>query len=150
MVCAVFAVSGCGTSSNPTESSTSADASAVAKSKETPAVPAELTPATAVDVAAAAAEVAAQPFTPPFPDRVDPFAPPKRANGTVRKDEEAGSTVELKGFVKVDVPRVVLSINGVIAPISEGGEKYGVQVISIDPPSAVLQRGRTRWTAKLE
>jgi len=53
----------------------------------------------------------------------------------------------LKGFVNVDEPRVVLSIDGVISPIPEGGEKYGVQVISIQPPKAVLQRGRSRWTA---
>jgi hypothetical protein len=44
----------------------------------------------------------------------------------------------------------VLSIDGVISPVGEGGEKYGVQVISIQPPSVVLQRGRSRWTATLE
>jgi len=89
-------------------------------------------------------------FTPPFPDRLDLFEPPKRAQGTVRRDEEHGETVELKGFVNVDQPRVVLSIDGVISPVAEGGEKYGVQVISIQPPSVVLQRGRNRWTATLE
>jgi hypothetical protein len=89
-------------------------------------------------------------FSPPFPDRIELFEPPKRAQGTIRQDDQNGETVELKGFVNVDRPRVVLSIDGVIAPISEGGEKYGVQVISIQPPSVVLQRGRSRWTATLE
>jgi hypothetical protein len=77
------------------------------------------------------------------------FVPPKRAQGTVRRDDE-GETVELKGFVNVDQPKVVLAIDGVISPIAEGGEKYGVHVISIQPPSVVLQRGRNRWTATLE
>jgi hypothetical protein len=78
------------------------------------------------------------------------FEPPKRAEGTVRRDEEHGTEVELKGFINVDRPRVVLSIDGVISPIAEGDEKYGVEVISIQPPSVVLQRGRSRWTATLE
>ena len=87
-------------------------------------------------------------FVPPFPER-DLFLPPKRAQSTVRRDD-AGETVELKGFVHVDQPKVVLAIDGVISPIAEGGEKYGVHVISIQPPSVVLQRGRNRWTATLE
>jgi hypothetical protein len=94
------------------------------------------------------AQVAA--FTPPFPDRLELFEAPKRAQGTVKRDDEHGETVELKGFINVDEPRVVLSIDGVISPVAEGGEKYGVQVISIQPPSVVLQRGRNRWTATLE
>ena len=89
-------------------------------------------------------------FKPPFPERADLFEAPKRAQSTVRRDDEHGQSVELKGFVNVDEPRVVLSIDGVISPIAEGGEKYGVQVISIQPPKAVLQRGRSRWTATLE
>jgi len=89
-------------------------------------------------------------FTPPFPERLDLFEPPKRAQSTVRHDEDHGETVELKGFINVDQPRVVLSIDGVISIVPEGGEKYGVQVRSIEPPNVVLQRGRDRWTATLE
>jgi hypothetical protein len=89
-------------------------------------------------------------FTPPFPNRVDLFQPPKRAEGTQHRGETNEGLVELKGFVNVDGPRVVLSIDGAIAPLPEGGEKYGVQVISINPPSVVLQRGRSRWTASLD
>jgi hypothetical protein len=92
----------------------------------------------------------AAPFTPPFPDRLELFEAPKRAQSTVKRDDEHGATVELKGFINVDEPRVVLSIDGVVSPVAEGGEKYGVQVISIQPPSVVLQRGRNRWTATLE
>jgi hypothetical protein len=89
-------------------------------------------------------------FSPPFPDRLELFEPPKRAQGTVRRNDELGATVELKGFITVKEPRVVLSIDGVISSVPEGGEKYGVQVISIQPPTVVLQRGRDRWPATLE
>ncbi|HEY4234407.1 MAG TPA: hypothetical protein VGM76_13325 [Lacipirellulaceae bacterium] len=96
------------------------------------------------------AQPVAKNFTPPFPDRADLFDPPHSSAGVVRRDEEHGATVELKGFVNVNGQQVVLAIDGVISPIPEGGEKYGVQVISIKPPSVVLQRGRSRWTASLE
>jgi hypothetical protein len=89
-------------------------------------------------------------FSPPFPDRLELFEPPKRAQGTVRRNDELGATVELKGFINVKEPRVILSIDGVISSVPEGGEKYGVQVISIQPPTVVLQRGRDRWPATLE
>jgi len=88
-------------------------------------------------------------FTPPFPQRQELFEPPQRQS-TARRDDSHGETVELKGFIDVDQPRVVLSIDGVIASVPEGGEKYGVQVISIEPPTVVLQRGRNRWPATLE
>jgi hypothetical protein len=109
---------------------------------------------TAVESSTADNREPAQPtaaqFVPPFPDRLELFEPPKRAQSTVRREDEGGETVELKGFVNVDKPRVMLLIDGVIAPIPEGGEKYGVQVISIQPPNVVLQRGRSRWTATLD
>ncbi len=99
---------------------------------------------------AAAAATAVAEFDPPFPGRTELFAPSRRGPTTIRRDEEHGDTIELKGFVDVDGPRAVLSIGGVLSPIPVGGEKYGVQVISIKPPQAVLQRGRNRWTASVE
>jgi hypothetical protein len=110
--------------------------------------PAAANAAKAPDRAESESQTVAQ-FSPPFPDREDLFEPPKRAQSTVRRDD-AGETVELKGFVNVDQPQVILAIDGVISPIPEGGEKYGVQVISIEPPSVFLQRGRNRWKATLE
>jgi hypothetical protein len=89
-------------------------------------------------------------FKPPFPERTDLFQAPTRSQNTVRSEDEHGQSVELKGFVNVDEPQVVLAIDGVLASIPEGGEKYGVQVISIQPPKAVLQRGRSRWPVTLE
>jgi hypothetical protein len=113
---------------------------------------AELTPAGPTPAAADAKEskTVVSSFTPPFPDRLELFEPPKRAQSTIRRDDEHGESVELKGFINVDQPRVILSIDGVVSPVPEGGEKYGVHVISIQPPTVVLQRGRNRWTATLE
>jgi hypothetical protein len=114
---------------------------------ETPVEPA---PVNSADAATSSNTVAEPAFTPPFPNRLEAFEPPKGSQSTVRRDEEHGESVELKGFINVDQPRVVLSIDGVVSPVPQGGEKYGVQVISIQPPSVVLQRGRARWTATLE
>ncbi|MEX2317820.1 MAG: hypothetical protein WD669_11750 [Pirellulales bacterium] len=128
-----------------------ADAAAVSAASDNSAPAADAAPAPAAEVASPTQVVATQPaFTPPFPNRLDLFEPPKRAQGTVRRDEESGATVELKGFINVNGPRVLLSIDNVIAPIAEGEEKYGVKVLSIDAPSVVLQRGRNRLTLKLE
>ena len=89
-------------------------------------------------------------FQPPFPHRTDFFAPPGRqqqvASRSIRNDE----SVELQGFANVRGLKAVLAIDGVIAPISQGGERFGIQVITIDPPHVVLQRGRERWTATLD
>lgn len=120
-------------------------AAAEPKAEAKPATP---TPDLANPKVASAAQPAA--FAPPFPDRLELFEPPKRAQTSVKRDDEHGQSVELKGFIDVDQPRVILSIDGVVSPIPEGGEKYGVHVISIQPPSVVLQRGRNRWTATLE
>ncbi len=120
--------------------------------------PAQAAPAKASDSAARTPDLANPKvtsahlveFKPPFPERADLFEAPKRAQSAVRRDDEHGQSVELKGFVTVDEPSVVLSIDGVLSTIPEGGEKYGVQVISIQPPNAVLQRGRNRWPVTLE
>jgi hypothetical protein len=146
---AALTVVGCNSADEPIVEATPAVAATPAAA-EKPALKPVANPPKSPD--AAAAPTPSQPiaqFTPPFPDRLELFEPPKRAQGTVRRDD-AGETVELKGFINVDEPKVLLAIDGVIAPIPEGGEKYGVQVISIEPPSVYLQRGRNRWKATLE
>jgi hypothetical protein len=89
-------------------------------------------------------------YKPPFPDRVDLFVPPKRQGGMRLKEGESEDSVELLGFVDVERPQVVLSVNGQVVPIAEGAAQYGVEVISIQPPKVVLQRGRQRWQASIE
>lgn len=89
-------------------------------------------------------------YQPPYPDRVDLFLAPKRkgrSRGTFSDQEDA---VELLGFVNVDRHLAVLMINGNVYPIAEGDSLFGVEVISIQPPAVVLQRGRQRWQASLE
>jgi hypothetical protein len=118
-----------------------------------PAVPKTVPTAVAVEPAAAEPppeESLAADYQPPFPDRVHLFLAPKRdgKSSTVSDQEEA---VELLGFVNVrDHRKAVLSINGMVYPIAEGDSQFGVEVISIQPPGVVLQRGRQRWQASLE
>jgi len=87
-------------------------------------------------------------YQPPYPDRVDLFLAPKREGKSTLNDQEGA--VELLGFVNVDRHRAVLLINGAVYPIAEGDSQLGVEVISIQPPAVVLQRGRQRWQATLE
>lgn len=90
-------------------------------------------------------------YRPPFPERVELFVPPARTNTALMESGEgSSSSVELQGFVTTDRSYAILAIDGVVVPMPEGVEKYGVEVISIAPPNAVLQRGRDRWTASLQ
>jgi hypothetical protein len=85
----------------------------------------------------------------PFPNRIDLFVAPKR-QGTVRTEGGSSDAVDLVGFVRLDRQQAVLSINGQVTRIAEGGEHEGIEVISIQPPNVVLQRGRQRWQDSLE
>lgn len=85
-------------------------------------------------------------YQPPFPDRVDLFVAPKREGGA----HAHGESVKLLGFVEVDQPQALLSINGETTPVAAGEMENGVEVISIQPPTVLLQRGRQRWQATLE
>jgi hypothetical protein len=87
----------------------------------------------------------------PFPDRTDLFEPRKHAARVARLSSgESTESVALLGFADIDEPRVVLAINGEAKALRSGEEALGIQVISIDPPRAVLQRGRSRWTVSIE
>lgn len=90
-------------------------------------------------------------FEPPFPDRVELFvAPKRRGRGEKQSANGIDNAVELLGFVNVDGQRVILSIDGLVSPLAEGSHEAGIEVISIQPPAVVLQRGRQRWQVKLE
>jgi hypothetical protein len=145
----LLALSGCGRAQEPIveASPVVATPAAATTSVETPPA---AQPANTPDVAESPKANTAVAFTPPFPQRTELFEPPQRASNAARRDHESGATVELKGFIEVDEPLVVLSIDGVISSVPEGGEKYGVQVISIEPPTVVLKRGGRPWSATLE
>lgn len=100
-----------------------------------------------VDTKDESQQVAAE-YVPPYPDRVDLFLAPKREG--MNKIQDDSGAVELLGFVNVDQHRAVLMINGTVYPIAEGDSRFGIEVISIQPPGVVLQRGRQRWQATLE
>lgn len=119
-----------------------------------PGAEVQITPTSALsnETVPATAETAPQEvtesYTPPFPNRVDLFVAPKRQGGVAHDSTERA--VELMGFVRVDKPRAILSINGQVSPVSEGESVDGIEVISVTPPSVLLQRGRQRWQATIE
>jgi hypothetical protein len=98
----------------------------------------------------AAEEAATESYTPPFPDRVDLFVAPKRQGGGGQSHDSSERAVELMGFIRVDRSRAILSINGQVSSIAEGETVDGIEVISVQPPSVLLQRGRQRWQATIE
>ena len=87
-------------------------------------------------------------YQPPFPDRVDLFVPPKREGGQAASGNE--SAIELLGFVRVDRLRAILKVNGEVTPMAAGDTRLDLEVISVNPPNVLLQRGRQRWQATLE
>ncbi len=89
-------------------------------------------------------------YEPPYPDRDNLFLAPKRSVQHKNTPGAIEQSVELLGFANVIGPRVILSINGNVVPMSEGGRELGIEVISIHPPAVVLQRDRERWQATLE
>lgn len=86
-------------------------------------------------------------YAPPFPDRIDLFVIPKRQGAPSKSQHD--DVVELIGFARLDKVKALLSFNGEVSPLAEGSALYGVEVISIQPPKVVLQRGRQRWQASL-
>jgi hypothetical protein len=114
------------------------------------ASPPQVEPAVTEPIAPAPPTPDPQAYEPPFPDRTDLFVPPKRVGGAPTDRGPAETSVELLGFVRVDLIKAVLSINGEVAPMAAGESRYGVDVISINPPNVLLQRGRQRWQATLE
>lgn len=109
---------------------------------QSPAAPAEAVAPPPVDSAAA--------YEPPFPDRVDLFVAPKRQGGAGGNQDSSDRAVELMGFVRVDRPRAILAINGETSALAVGESAGGIEVISVQPPSVVLSRGRQRWQATIE
>ncbi len=90
-------------------------------------------------------------FEPPFPERTNIFQAPKRQGGRRASSKDQSETsVELLGFVDVDGQHVALSIDGLVTMVAEGERQNGIEVISIQPPAVVLQRGRQRWRASFE
>jgi hypothetical protein len=89
-------------------------------------------------------------FVPRFPDRVELFQPPKRQNkGLANAQGQQRTIVELLGFANVDRQFALIAVDGLVAPVAEGGEYSGIEVIKIQPPTVFLRRGRERWQTAL-
>lgn len=150
---------GCGEATDPPgAASNAAPPSAAATQKptvaksETPSVVPPKTPVAKSEPAEPKPQVVkSDGYVPPFPDRIDMFLAPKRAGTTA--DAAATSTapdVALLGFANVSEPLAILAVNGIVLPLAEGATGEGVEVISIQPPTVVLQRDRQRWQATLK
>lgn len=153
----VLALSGCGDSNlsgeraaaEPTPFDTvAANARAVS---EATARAAEAEASKAISAAEKKADVEKVVYQSPFPDRLDMFEPQKRSAGAAkRSSNDLADSVVLMGFAKLDEQKAVLTIDGIVKTLANGEELAGVTVISIEPPRAVLQRGRSRWTASIQ
>lgn len=130
-----------------------AELDAVTEADAAPTQPAiEPEPVAQVEVAAAERQELRQAmadYLAPYPNRVDMFVPPKDGP-TSGSSYLAEGDVQLRGFVDLGEPKVILDIEGATALVAVGGEKYGVKVVSIENQKVVLQRGPTRWTASLD
>ena len=90
-------------------------------------------------------------YAPPYPDRVKLFEPPRTQSQRVASGARTGEQgIVLIGFADLGAPLVLLEVDGQVASLESGEERGGIRVISINPPRAVLQRGRLRWTATLD
>ncbi len=90
-------------------------------------------------------------YQPPFPERSELFVPPEREISALAVDTENGEDrVRLNGFVNVDGQRAILMIDGQLASLAAGSERYGVKVVDIAPPKVTLERGGNQWTTSIE
>lgn len=87
-------------------------------------------------------------YVAPYPDRREWFVPPKDVPQT--NATEGAGNVQLRGLVNVGEPQAILDIEGAVAVVAVGTEKYGVRVVDISGPKVTLQRGGTKWTASIE
>ena len=155
----MLTVCGCGTAELPTETAATKPPAAPAKLQPqllddaaTKAEPDERKPEmlAAATKDAGVAEAQAAEFEPPYPNRENLFLAPKRSTTHGKTSGSVEQTVELLGFANVEQVKVILSVNGLVVPISEGEQQAGIEVIPIQPPAVVLQRDRERWQATLE
>jgi hypothetical protein len=98
-----------------------------------------------------AAETTDAGFTPPYPDRKNPFSRPGTALSTdySLRDATAAGDIQLRGFANVARPRVLLVLRGKAVSLRAGDEHAGVKVLAISPPEVTLQVGQRTWTKSL-
>jgi hypothetical protein len=88
-------------------------------------------------------------FTPPYPERVNPFLYPEDTSDSPVDTNVSSLAVELLGFANVGTQRVVIRIGGSVYSPAVGQRVGNLDVISIHPPQAEFRNGSFSWTANL-
>lgn len=89
-------------------------------------------------------------FTPPYPERVDPFRQPINKEALVSRHASVQQLdLKLKGFVNVGTRKAVFEINGKMVALGAGDSQNEIQVLDMNEQAVTLQRGRHRWTESL-
>ncbi len=90
-------------------------------------------------------------FTPPHPDRLDPFSFPETASVGERDDASLStvSEVEILGFANVGTQHVLVRSGEKTRSLEVGEIIDGVRIVAINPPSVQLQMGTLIWTATM-
>ncbi len=89
-------------------------------------------------------------FTPPFPDRVDPFSFPTGIDGEASEvTSPTMMQVKVLGFADVDEPRVFLRSRDTTRSMKVGDKADGIEVVAINVPAVELRMGSVVWTATM-
>lgn len=91
-------------------------------------------------------------FTPPFPDRIDPFTFPAGAAAVTQQTGTSitsAAQITVLGFAEVDQPRVFLRTRETTRSLVVGDTMDGVEVIAINPPTVDLRMGSLQWRASM-
>lgn len=91
------------------------------------------------------------PFTPPYPDRVNPFRFVMDQQ-EAKQPTEVPKNVRVIGFASVQsdaTPKAILQINGVTYTAIAGDVVRGITVESIHDPKVDLQLGKFKWSIGL-
>ena len=88
-------------------------------------------------------------FTPPYPERADPFHYPDDQVVAAGNESSLVTRVRVLGFASVREPRVVLKIDDTTHTPKVGDKPAGIEVVRISPPTVQLRRGQFSWSASL-
>lgn len=95
-------------------------------------------------------EVAAAPYTPPYPEREEMFlAPQIEVNTKTARAVSSLARAALKGIVDLGGQQALIEIEGHVYHLRENEQLRGVTVVSINPPQVTLKQGESQWTESL-
>ncbi|MDA8743719.1 hypothetical protein N9N28_03695 [Rubripirellula amarantea] len=89
-------------------------------------------------------------YSPPFPDRDNPFYYPSRGEEAEVNDATASvADIEVLGFASIHEPTVLLRTKSGVKSMKVGDRIDGVTVVSIREPVVELKLGTLVWTATM-